>query len=407
MIRGRREFLSLAGYTFLFSGFPSLVWSKLNRKILILVELQGANDGLNTVIPLNQKYYYRLRPNIGIKKNKILTISEDNGLHYSLKNIAKTYENGNVKIVQNLGYPHAILSHFRSIDIWETGGDGKKQYRNGWLVDSLNKYSNKLSTDAKGMFLDNSNSIFRGGQNGFLGPTAIGLEPEEIEIRDTVVPVDTRKSFGLLNEIIKKRKENSSLLKILTNKFSKVKNKYSFGGGQLGKQLTNVCNLIASDVYIPVYKVALGSFDTHNNQSNTHRNLLRDLDTSLSSTISALKEIGVWKDTLIMTYSEFGRRANENGSRGTDHGMAAPHFILGGSIEGGITGQYDDLSNLWNNNINYKIDYRSLYEFVLRKHFNINDNPSLNLKILILFKLKLIRDNIPQPFIQSHVGIGP
>ena len=375
MIQGRREFLSLAGYTFLFSGFPSLVWSKLNRKILILVELQGANDGLNTVIPLNQKYYYRLRPNIGIKKNKILTISENNGLHYSLKNIAKTYENGNVKIVQNLGYPHAILSHFRSIDIWETGGDGKKQYRNGWLVDSLDKYSNKLSTDAKGMFLDNSNSIFRGGQNGFLGPTAIGLEPEEIEIRDTVVPVDTRKSFGLLNEIIKKRKENSSLLKILTNKFSKVKNKYSFGGGQLGKQLTNVCNLIASDVYIPVYKVALGSFDTHNNQSNTHRNLLRDLDTSLSSTINALKDIGVWKDTLIMTYSEFGRRANENGSRGTDHGMAAPHFILGGSIEGGITGQYDDLSNLWNNNINYKIDYRCLYEFVLRKHFNISDNP--------------------------------
>ena len=375
MIQGRREFLSLAGYTFLFSGFPSLVWSKLNRKILILVELQGANDGLNTVIPLNQKYYYRLRPNIGIKKHKILTISEDNGLHYSLKNIAKTYENGNVKIVQNLGYPHAILSHFRSIDIWETGGDGKKQYRNGWLVDSLNKYSNKLSTDAKGMFLDNSNSIFRGGQNGFLGPTAIGLEPEEIEIRDTVVPVDTRKSFGLLNEIIKKRKENSSLLKTLTNKFSKVKNKYSFGGGQLGKQLTNVCNLIASDVYIPVYKVALGSFDTHNNQSNTHRNLLRDLDTSLSSTINALKDIGVWKDTLIMTYSEFGRRANENGSRGTDHGMAAPHFILGGSIKGGITGQYDDLSNLWNNNINYKIDYRSLYEFVLRKHFNIKDNP--------------------------------
>ncbi len=380
MIQGRREFLSLAGYTFIFSGFPSLVWSKLNRKILILVELQGANDGLNTVIPLNQKYYYRLRPNIGIKKNKILTISKENGLHYSLKNIAKNYEEGNVKIVQNLGYPHAVLSHFRSIDIWETGGDGKKQYRNGWLVDSLNKYSDNLITDAKGMFLDNSNSIFRGGQNGFLGPTAIGLEPEEIEIRDTVVPVDTRKSFGLLNEIIKKRKENSSLLKNLTYKFSKVKNKYSFGGGQLGKQLTNVCNLIASDIYIPVYKVALGSFDTHNNQSNTHRNLLRDLDTSLSSTINALRDIGVWKDTLIMTYSEFGRRANENGSRGTDHGMAAPHFILGGSVEGGITGQYDDLSNLWNNNINYKVDYRSLYEFVLRKHFNIDDNPFTKFK---------------------------
>ena len=375
MINSRREFLSLAGYTFLFSSFPSITRSRINKRILILVELQGANDGLNTVIPLNQDYYYRLRPTIGIKKNRILNISKDNGLHYSLKNIAKNYETGNVKIIQNLGYPHPILSHFRSIDIWETGGDGKKQFRSGWLVNSLNKYSKKFDLDAKAMFLDNSNSIFRGGLDGFIGPNAIGLDPEEIEVRDTVVPVDDRKNFGLLNEILNKRKQNSDLLKNLISKFSQVKNRYSFSGGQLGSQLSNVCNLIASNIYIPVYKVALGSFDTHNNQQNTHRKLLRDLDKSLSSTINALKEIGVWNETLIMTYSEFGRRANENGSRGTDHGMAAPHFILGGNIKGGTIGQYNDLSKLWNNNINYKIDYRSLYEFVLRNHFDITDNP--------------------------------
>ena len=375
MTNSRREFLSLAGYTFLFSSFPSITRASSKKRVLILVELQGANDGLNTVIPLNQDYYYRLRPTIGIEKNRILNISKENGLHYSLKNIAKNYENGNVKIIQNLGYPHPVLSHFRSIDIWETGGDGKKQFRNGWLVDSLNKYSKKIGLDAKAMFLDNSNSIFRGGVDGFIGPNAIGLEPEEIEVRDTIVPVDDRKNFGLLNEILNKRKQNSDLLKNLISKFSKVKNRYSFGGGQLGTQLSNVCNLIASNIYIPVYKVALGSFDTHNNQQNTHRRLLRDLDKSLSSTVNALKEIGVWKETLIMTYSEFGRRANENGSRGTDHGMSAPHFILGGNINGGIIGEYNDLSKLWNNNINYKIDYRSLYEFVLREHFNLKNNP--------------------------------
>ena len=375
MTNSRREFLSLAGYTFLFSSFPSITRASSKKRVLILVELQGANDGLNTVIPLNQDYYYRLRPTIGIEKNRILNISKENGLHYSLKNIAKNYENGNVKIIQNLGYPHPVLSHFRSIDIWETGGDGKKQFRNGWLVDSLNKYSKKIGLDAKAMFLDNSNSIFRGGVDGFIGPNAIGLEPEEIEVRDTIVPVDDRKNFGLLNEILNKRKQNSDLLKNLISKFSKVKNRYSFGGGQLGTQLSNVCNLIASNIYIPVYKVALGSFDTHNNQQNTHRRLLRDLDKSLSSTVNALKEIGVWKETLIMTYSEFGRRANENGSRGTDHGMSAPHFILGGNVNGGIIGEYNDLSKLWNNNINYKIDYRSLYEFVLREHFNLKNNP--------------------------------
>ena len=377
----RRDFFSFLGSTILFTGFPSLTRAQLNnKKFLILIELQGANDGLNTVIPYSQGYYYRLRPTIGIEKSRVLTISKQNGLHYSLKNIAKLYENGNVKIIQNLGYPHAVLSHFRSIDIWETGGDGKKQFRNGWLVDFLNTYSKKLDVDAKGMFLDNSNSIFRGGLEGFLGPNSIGLAAEEIEVRDTIVPVDDRKNFGLLNEILNKRTQNSNLLKKLISKFSKVKNRYSFGGGQLGSQLSTVCNLIASNINIPVYKVALGSFDTHNNQQNTHRRLLRDLDVSLSSTINALKEIGLWNNTLIMTYSEFGRRANENGSRGTDHGMAAPHFVLGGNIKGGIIGEYNDLSKLWNNNINFKIDYRSLYEFVLRNHFNITNNPFVKFK---------------------------
>ena len=373
----RRDFFSFLGSTILFTGFPSLTRAQLNnKKFLILIELQGANDGLNTVIPYNQRYYYRLRPSIGVEKSRVLTISKQNGLHYSLKNIAKLYENGNVKIIQNLGYPHAVLSHFRSIDIWETGGDGKKQNRNGWLVESLNEFSNLEKIDAKGMFLDNSNSIFRGGHDGFLGPSAIGLNPEQIEIRDTIVPVDDRKNFGLLSEIINKRKNNFNTLNELIKKFNSRKKYYSFkGGGQLSSQLSNVCNLIASGLYIPVFKTAIGSFDTHNNQQNTHQRLLRDLDLAISSTVNALKELGVWENSIIMTYSEFGRRANENGSRGTDHGMAAPHFMIGGNVKGGIIGDYQDLSKLWNNNINFKVDYRSLYEFILRNHFNFQKNP--------------------------------
>ena len=373
----RRDFFSFLGSTVLFTGFPSLARAQLNnKKFLILIELQGANDGLNTVIPYNQRYYYRLRPTIGIEKSRVLTISKQNGLHYSLKNIAKLYENGNVKIIQNLGYPHAVLSHFRSIDIWETGGDGKKQNRNGWLVESLNEFSNLEKIDAKGMFLDNSNSIFRGGHDGFLGPSAIGLNPEQIEIRDTIVPVDDRKNFGLLSEIINKRKNNFNTLNELIKKFNSRKKYYSFKrGGQLSSQLSNVCNLIASGLYIPVFKTAIGSFDTHNNQQNTHQRLLRDLDLAISSTVNALKELGVWENSIIMTYSEFGRRANENGSRGTDHGMAAPHFMIGGNVKGGIIGDYQDLSKLWNNNINFKVDYRSLYEFILRNHFNFQKNP--------------------------------
>ena len=377
----RRNFLSLSGYTFLFSQFPSYSLSQINNnKILILIELQGANDRLNTVIPHNQEFYYNLRPTIGIKKSKILTIDKENGLHYSLKNLANLFEKGELKIIQNLGYPHPILSHFRSIDIWETGSDGKSQNRYGWLVKSLDEYSKKTNLDAKAIFLDDSNSIFRGGHEGYLGPNALGLKAQKIEIRDTVFPESEKKNFNLLNELIQKRKASNLSLNKFADKLENQKKYFEFGGlrnkgGQLAIQLSNVCNMIGAGINIPVFKTALGSFDTHNNQVSTHRRLLQNLDISISLTVKALKILGVWKNTLIMTYSEFGRRARENGSRGTDHGMAAPHFIIGGDISGGIVGEYEDLSNLWNNNINYKVDYRSLYDFVLREHFKIKNNP--------------------------------
>ena len=124
----------------------------------------------------------------------------------------------------------------------------------------------------------------------------------------------------------------------------------------------------------------MGSFDTHIDQFWKHRDLLRELSDSIYDLVKSLKKIGVWKDTLIMTYSEFGRRANENGSRGTDHGMAAPHFLLGGSIRGGIYGGSLDFSNLNNNNLAFQVDYRSLYNHILSTHFNLSDNPFAKFK---------------------------
>ena len=132
-------------------------------------------------------FYYKLRPNIAIKKEEILTVEKNTGLHFSLEGLARLYEKGELKIIQNLGYPQPVLSHFRSIDIWETGGDGKSQSRNGWLVKSLEDYAQKTSIDAKAIFLDNSYSIFRGGHDGYLGPNALGIEPQEIEMKSGMI----------------------------------------------------------------------------------------------------------------------------------------------------------------------------------------------------------------------------
>ena len=139
--------------------------------------------------------------------------------------------------------------------------------------------------------------------------------------------------------------------------------------------MKNVCDLIGRGLNIPVFKVSIGGFDTHENQFWTHRHLLEQLDRAVGQTVTDLKRLGVWDDTIIMTYSEFGRRAKENGSQGTDHGMAAPHFLLGGGIKGGIYGDYPQLGQLEKDNLLYSMDYRSVYNFVLSEHFGLKENP--------------------------------
>ncbi len=382
----RRQSLSFFGATTLFSMLPlSYLNAAMTSKFLILVELQGANDGLNTVIPYADRNYYKLRPTIGIPKKDILTINESVGLHFSLEGLAKIYETGELKIVQNLGYPNPVLSHFRSIELWETGGDGKAKGRNGWLNDSLNVIESQRNLDGKAIYLDQSGDVFRGGLDGFYGPNSIGFAAAELEARDQTVPVP--KTFGLLADLMQGREQNSKKLKQIQNKLSGANRFSSIGRGDLGAQLSKVCNILSKGVNIPVLKVAIGSFDTHSEQFWRHRDLLRELDESLYETVQALQNIGIWNDTVIMTYSEFGRRAAENGSRGTDHGMAAPHFLMGGKIKGGFVGEVPNLGRLRNNNLEFEIDYRTVYETVLREHFGLVDNPFQKYQNKDLFSL--------------------
>ena len=372
----RRKFNSFFISSSLFSLYPNLLnANKRGNKLLILIELQGANDGLNTVIPYSNKFYYKLRPNIAIKKNDILSIDKNVGLHFAMEGLAKLYEKGELKIIQNLGYPQPVLSHFRSIELWETGGDGSSKGRNGWLVPSLENISQFSKLDAKAIHLDTSSGLFKGGLDGYLGPNSIDYNPSELESRDSTIPTLSNNNIGLLGELIKQRKENQINIKSLKDKLSKKNSNFRVGRGALGSQLSQVISLIDAEVNIPVFKVSMGSFDTHIDQYWKHRDLLRELSEGISDLVKNLKRIGIWNDTIVMTYSEFGRRANENGSRGTDHGMAAPHFLLGGSVSGGIFGGNLDFNKLNNNNLTFQVDYRSVYNYILSSHFNLTNNP--------------------------------
>ncbi len=339
---------------------------------IILVELTGANDGLNTVIPVKNDRYYSLRPEIGVNRHDVLSLDDDQGLHPSLRGIRSLYETGDLRIFQNVGYPEQIQSHFRSIEIWERGGDGRANGRKGWLVKQLAELGVERF-DAPGIYLGGTGNIFAGGQH-YLGPHSIGQilssENQDASIDKSSVSVKN----PLLASIQRSQANHNRRASSISSKLQTDKTIFRIRGKQLGGQLRTVCDLISANVQIPVFKVTLGSFDTHVNQRNQHRNLLRELDEALTDTVAALKRIGVWDKVAIMTYSEFGRRVAENGARGTDHGTAAPHFYLSGNVRGGIHGGMADLEKLKKGDLIFKTDYRSVFEFALRHHLKIDQN---------------------------------
>lgn len=339
---------------------------------LILVELTGANDGLNTVIPVKNDRYYSLRPEIGVNRHDVLSLDDDQGLHPSLRGIRSLYETGDLRIFQNVGYPEQIQSHFRSIEIWERGGDGRANGRKGWLVKQLAEVGVERF-DAPGIYLGGTGNIFAGGQH-YLGPHSIGQilssENQDASIDKSSVSVKN----PLLASIQRSQANHNRRASSISSKLQTDKTMFRIRGKHLGGQLRTVCDLISANVQIPVFKVTLGSFDTHVNQRNQHRNLLRELDEALTDTVAALKRIGVWDKVAIMTYSEFGRRVAENGARGTDHGTAAPHFYLSGNVRGGIHGGMADLEKLKKGDLIFKTDYRSVFEFALRHHLKIDQN---------------------------------
>ena len=339
---------------------------------IILVELTGANDGLNTVVPFKNDRYYSLRPEIGIPRDDILALDDNQGLHPSLRGIRSLYESGDLRIFQNVGYPEQSQSHFRSIEIWERGGDGHGNGREGWLVKQLSGLGSD-NFDAPGIYLGGTGNIFSGGQN-YLGPHSIGKMLSSTEHAPSEGKEASAPKNSLLSSIQRSQTSHNRRVRSISSKLRADNSSFSIRGRQLGSQLLNVCTLISAGIQIPVFKVTLGSFDTHVNQRNQHRDLLRELDEALSDTVVALKRIGVWDRVAIITYSEFGRRAAENGSRGTDHGTAAPHFFLSGNVDGGIHGGIADLERLHEGDLIFKTDYRAVFEFALRHHLKIDQN---------------------------------
>jgi uncharacterized protein (DUF1501 family) len=370
----RRALLALA----LSSPIAALPWDALaadapaRRRLLILVELKGGNDGLNTVVPYADASYARLRPRLAIDRDQVLKLTPEAGLHPMLAKLAPVWEERRLAIVQGVGYPDPNLSHFRSIEIWDTASRSDEYLEAGWLARALAASPSPAGFAADGVV------VGIGGMGPLAGTGArmIALaNPEQFLRNARLARGEGESRNAALAHIL--RVERNVLASAARLHAQRVFGT-AFPPGPFGNAVATAAQLAANENGIAAVRITLDGFDTHANQPNTHQNLLRQLGEGLAALREALLEIGRWETTVVATYSEFGRRPRENQSGGTDHGTANVHLVMGGRVRGGLYGRAPDLDRLdGSGNLPFAVDFRSYYATFLERHWQLASGPVL------------------------------
>jgi uncharacterized protein (DUF1501 family) len=374
----RRHFLQTAALLGGAAVFPAPLMAQPRaaspyQRLLILVELKGANDGLNTVVPYANPRYAELRPRLALPRDKVLQLSEREGLHPSLEPLMTLWHEKELAVVQGLGYAKPNLSHFRSIEIWDTASKSDEYLDAGWLARAFAKEPAPRDFAAEGVVVG-SNEM---GPLSGAGAKVIALANTEQFLRSAKLasPSEGKRNAALAHILSVEKDIAEAASKLHAN----VVFKSDFPRGAFGNQIRTAAQLAANKSGVGAIRLTLGGFDTHANQLGTHANLLKELADGLAALKSALTEIGRWRDTLIFTYAEFGRRPRENQSGGTDHGTASAHFVLGGRVKGGLYGAPPALDALdGGGNLPFAVDFRSLYATALRSWWGVDDRAVLS-----------------------------
>jgi uncharacterized protein (DUF1501 family) len=349
---------------------PSLAWANAQtgyQNLLILVELKGGNDGLNTLVPFADPGYAALRPRIGIARDTVLQLDDKRGLHPSLQPLMPLWEQKELAVVQGLGYPQPSLSHFRSIDIWDTASKSEQYLTQGWLTRTFAAHPTPLAYSADAVIL--------GSQE--LGPLAGGARAialantEQFLNSARLATAATSGSNPVLAHALKVEADILKAADGMKPARGKIEFKTQYPPGAFGNAVKAAAQVVANGELtgkpVAMLRLTLGGFDTHQNQLGTHAALLKQLAEGLAALKSSMVELNRWDRTLVMTYSEFGRRPKENLSGGTDHGTVAPHFVLGGRVKGGLFGATPALTRLdGSGNLAHAVDFRSMYATVLQ-----------------------------------------
>jgi len=359
--------------------------------ILVVLQLAGGNDGLNTVVPFEDDAYYRARPSLAVSPRDIIRVSDGLGFHQKLTGLKSLYDEGNLALIQGVGYPNPNRSHFRSTEIWQTAVDADKVDRHGWIgryFDSccagadpaVGVSIGKQTPQAFSAENPHGISLSRPEQFRFVSENSSDPAATEAAFRQ-MTEMDEENTGGSIGDLPGMVSNEGSTVDFLrkttldaqvsSDKILEISRKFRpmvrYPGGQLAESLSLVGRLIAGGMPTRIYYVSQGGYDTHSGQANSHARLLGEMDAALSAFAADMKAQGNYERVVVMTFSEFGRRVEENASKGTDHGAAAPLFVFGGGVKAGIYGKQPSLTELNEGDLIHNVDFRSVYATVLDK----------------------------------------
>ena len=347
-----------------------------SRRILVVLQLAGGNDGLNTVVPYGDALYYQARPTLAVPREQVLPIDGNVGFSPHLKQLKARYDAGQVAVVQGVGYPNPDRSHFRAMDIWQTAVP-EQIADTGWLGRYLQSCACGTDTHLEGLVMGGvvqksfwteltlvpaiSNlAAFQYGSPR-ANPAARGYEVQAL--RTALAQSRGRPEEEFLRQSTQIALDDADILGQVAQGYQIA---VAYPQSYLADSLKTIAQIIAGDAGTKVFFATLGGFDTHAGQAAQQQRLLTDLDSSIDAFMQDMERLGRQEDVMIMTFSEFGRRVAENGSNGTDHGTAEPLFIVGGGVRGGLHGAYPSLSDLERGDLKHTTDFRSVYGSVLQ-----------------------------------------
>jgi len=383
MLIKRKEFIqigSLASASLLLPKFLKAFEGKPlvppGNKVVVILQLSGGNDGLNTVIPVRNDLYYKARPALGIAAGKALSLNHEAALHPALTAFKELHDDGSLGILNNVGYPNPDRSHFRSMDIWHTASQSNEYWNTGWLGRYLDAQCKGCDKPTQAIEIDDVLSLALKGENlkgiAVKDPKRLYGTANEKFFRDVMKNHHDEAGEQPVDYLYKTMAETLSSADYIFRQSALHPTAAEYPKTELGRSMKTIASLIFSEINTKVYYVSLGSFDTHINQQGQQQRLFTEMNDAVKAFVKDLKANHRFNDVLLFTFSEFGRRVQQNASGGTDHGTANNMFLVSGGLkQKGLINELPNLSDLQEGDLKYNVDFKNVYATILDKWLNV------------------------------------